>query len=563
LRCAASFLLVLLVAVAVAAAPKTGISPQTISLPSGPGSIEGLGESFEPQLNTGTATYAVALKLPPGCSGQTPKLGVHYNGGAGNGMLGVGWSLSGISYIQRQSDKGLPRYCDKGSEPNCDSDTFVTADGEELVLLSDGSFREENEGGFRRYRFDSTTNVWTCEYPDGTKDTLGAGRSSRIAAMVCTSDSTRPCRSSVECNGDTCIEDPRRIFRWYITASEDPDGNGIEYKYKTLAASPGAVFPDQVKYSMHTGNTLLGAHIVEFSYEDAARPDTYGDFRSGFEVVNGNRLKRIDVCTIGGTFEASTTCADVGQALAGRVRAYVFAYEDNLGHCQDTSLGRICTSGLVGASCVGAPDCVGATSRLARVAQVGADNRAILPPLSFQYTEVDLASTSTWQVVHDFPASLVGTADAAFADLNADGLPDFFETDALHRPTCHRWENLGPSADGSVQFAAPQNFRGPGQLLSEAGTQLADLDGDGVSDLITHPSAGSPQLFQIYRGDGNGSFDSIARTFPIHGFSDFLQQGFESPGVRFDDIDFDKRIDVMGMAGAAHRIWVRYNVSFR
>jgi len=39
---------------------KSGITPSAISLPSGPGSIEGLGESFEPQLNMGNGHYSWA-----------------------------------------------------------------------------------------------------------------------------------------------------------------------------------------------------------------------------------------------------------------------------------------------------------------------------------------------------------------------------------------------------------------------------------------------------------------------------------------------------------------------
>src|SRR5437660_6457149 len=56
------------------AADKSGVSPNTISLPKGPGSIEGLGESFQPTLNTGTAKYSIALKVPPGTAGHTPEL---------------------------------------------------------------------------------------------------------------------------------------------------------------------------------------------------------------------------------------------------------------------------------------------------------------------------------------------------------------------------------------------------------------------------------------------------------------------------------------------------------
>src|SRR5882762_9492521 len=73
-------------------ADKSGVSPTKVSLPKGPGSIEGLGEAFQPTLNTGTAKYAVKLTVPPGTAGQTPSLALVYEGGSGNGPLGFGWS---------------------------------------------------------------------------------------------------------------------------------------------------------------------------------------------------------------------------------------------------------------------------------------------------------------------------------------------------------------------------------------------------------------------------------------------------------------------------------------
>ncbi|MGH7867140.1 MAG: SpvB/TcaC N-terminal domain-containing protein, partial [Candidatus Dormibacteraceae bacterium] len=74
-----------------ATADKSGVSPRSISLPSGPGSIEGLGESFEPQLNSGTFTYRIPLKLPP-VRGGAPSLALAYSSGNGNGLLGQGWT---------------------------------------------------------------------------------------------------------------------------------------------------------------------------------------------------------------------------------------------------------------------------------------------------------------------------------------------------------------------------------------------------------------------------------------------------------------------------------------
>ena len=68
---------------------KSGVKPQVLSLPKGPGSIEGLGESFEPQLNTGTVAYAVKLTVPSGRAGLEPELTLRYNGGNANGYLGT------------------------------------------------------------------------------------------------------------------------------------------------------------------------------------------------------------------------------------------------------------------------------------------------------------------------------------------------------------------------------------------------------------------------------------------------------------------------------------------
>src|SRR5689334_25218356 len=91
------------------AADKNGVSPNAISLPSGPGSIEGLGDSFQPALNSGTMRYGIPLSVPPGTAGHTPTLRLDYEGGQGNGPLGFGWTIP-LPFVQRQTDHGIPRY---------------------------------------------------------------------------------------------------------------------------------------------------------------------------------------------------------------------------------------------------------------------------------------------------------------------------------------------------------------------------------------------------------------------------------------------------------------------
>ena len=56
--------IVALAAVPAGAVDKSGVKSTVISPPSGPGSIRGLGESFDPDLVTGAGSYAIELESP-------------------------------------------------------------------------------------------------------------------------------------------------------------------------------------------------------------------------------------------------------------------------------------------------------------------------------------------------------------------------------------------------------------------------------------------------------------------------------------------------------------------
>ena len=70
-----------------------GFAAQTPSLPGVGTAAGGLGETFTPDLSTGTGTFTVPLDLPHGPNDIGPKLVLRYDTASPNGPFGQGWAL--------------------------------------------------------------------------------------------------------------------------------------------------------------------------------------------------------------------------------------------------------------------------------------------------------------------------------------------------------------------------------------------------------------------------------------------------------------------------------------
>jgi hypothetical protein len=83
---------------------------------------------------TGAATYEIPIAVPPGLGGLEPKVSIAYNSQSGNGLLGWGCNLTGLSAITRVP-KNL--YSDSvNTGLRIDSEDRFALDGNRLVIAS-------------------------------------------------------------------------------------------------------------------------------------------------------------------------------------------------------------------------------------------------------------------------------------------------------------------------------------------------------------------------------------------------------------------------------------------
>jgi RHS repeat-associated protein len=490
----------MMLAVAVVAAPpdKSGVSPNTISLPKGPGSIEGLGDSFQPTLNTGTAKYAVSFKAPPGTSGLVPLLALSYDAGGASGPYGWGWSL-GTPSVQRQTDKGIPLYSDPLGVVLGRSDRFVNEAREELVPVGDGFHFCKNETAFLRYR--SVGDHWEAHRPDGSRLIFGATSAARVQDR----------------------SQPDRVFEWLLEQEIDLHGNTILYKYQEFTGQSdlNRKYLSEVRYGAGAPPWSSFQSVV-FRYD--RRSDVIEDGRPGFLVRTGHRLTEVLVLTQGASVPALHATGDRngdGQADA-LVRRYVLEY---LLETKVPSRG----------------------SYLHRVRQFGADISSELPPLTLEYQVAPLpmvvSASDRWLTSTNLPPTLMDSANADFVDLNGDGLPDILRTlgNGVGQLAHEGWLNRGKTSCG---IAWEKVIMGGDVQAFTVGlqtnvTHLADMDGDGLSDWVIKGDSGQVRYFPNgAHSDWRPSRAMAATDFPP-------PAPFGEADVRVADVDFDKRSDIV------------------
>jgi RHS repeat-associated protein len=144
-----------------------GIVGAVLALPTSAQAVEKASERVSPFY--GSFSYSIPIEVPP-FHGISPGLTLGYTSEGRNGIVGVGWALSGFSTIERvNGNLGTPAF---------DTNDKYTLDGQELVACLMGSVspscttggsHSTKDESYLKIKFTSATNTWSVWGKDGTR----------------------------------------------------------------------------------------------------------------------------------------------------------------------------------------------------------------------------------------------------------------------------------------------------------------------------------------------------------------------------------------------------------
>ncbi len=221
---------------------------------------------------SGGATYSIPIKLPPGTNGKAPSLSINYNSQQGNGLLGMGWNLGGLSVITRvpktiyHNSIVEPVMIDNYDIPSLGtlSDDFAI-DGNRLINTNgnygaDGTvYGTENETFNKITSFGVTGDgpAWfKVETKDGLTLEYGNTPDSKMLPTV----------------------QKTSVMFWYLNKVVDNYGNIYNYSYRL---EDNELLVDKIEY----GNSQETFNSIQFIYDSRQDKNT---IHVATEPVNQN-----------------------------------------------------------------------------------------------------------------------------------------------------------------------------------------------------------------------------------------------------------------------------------
>jgi RHS repeat-associated protein len=254
----------------------------------------------------GAYSHSVPILVTP-FHGIEPRLSLDYNSNAGNTVLGVGWSLQGLSVIEQ----------DDGSYG--ETGMHFMMDGELLIPCSSQQDFSRNYAG----------SMWTLRSPscisvgftDGSNRTAYSTLSESYLAIERGSVSSSPTKLFVVTRPDGTrmtylpVAGSTLVAKKFLLSTvTDVNGNTVTYTWHSAADG----------FSFNTPRTIeYNGTVISFRYTPRDVPETYAQ-HGVFETMN-RQLVTIDVC-VNATATDTTPCSTSGIVDSRRARAYSIGY---------------------------------------------------------------------------------------------------------------------------------------------------------------------------------------------------------------------------------------------
>ncbi|MCX5233083.1 FG-GAP-like repeat-containing protein [Streptomyces sp. NBC_00233] len=244
----------------------------------------------------GSYVYSIPLAVPDGRAGVQPGLSLEYSSRGGNGLLGMGWAVAGLSSIER-CHKTLAA---EGSVSgvNFDSSDAFCLDGQKLVPVkgfgqtapkangADGAEYRTETDSFDRVR-SSVTVANAAKGPDSFTVQTKSGRIRTYKPY--SGNQVYSGIAAVPPLATGTISTVAQRVVWLLESEKDLSGNEMTFSY-TQELGSGTWNPGRIEY---TSNGATVSHrYVQFEYEDV-RSDVAPRYQAGVLYRNFKRLKAI------------------------------------------------------------------------------------------------------------------------------------------------------------------------------------------------------------------------------------------------------------------------------
>lgn len=434
--------------------------------------------------DSGVGHDHIPIWVPPGRAGIQPELSLEYSSTGGDGMLGVGWGLAGLSRITRC--KGL-RNNGLTAPPVLwgESDSFCL-DGEPLVADSDHYFY---------YRFhDDGSKIWRARNTiDGDADYWQMRtRSGRIVTFGATPDS-RLTVSNYLPTGTT------KTMTFAVSRVEDRAGNFMTVKYSGVNGG-GDIRPVEIDYTGSASDPTTHRSVV-FDYDLTSRPDVQQRLFAEQPFTYPERLTAIEM----------RAPNSLGLTT---LRSFNFAYTTS------PTTGRTLLSNI--AECDGAPpSTIPVTSSTPLCRQASFTYTPGTPLSATNAFGVNAVDTNNQNITDADPIAVEGVPPSIrLLDVDANGLDDLLyvkndgsEHYALRFSTA---TGFGPASDTGIPVSVTTITDGT-QAATSAPIVL-DFNGDGHADVIVNQGTLTAPWAMLYLANnafGPWQLGGTGYTYPL------------------------------------------------